>query len=163
MNAVRLQVLHRAPPQQPTKSVVKLEGGPAVSVKKICVRDQVGLSNCWHDRLVMVRDEARLRRGHNDQSRWGHQCSETTLTGESWFHLCTPLGIELTSLMTGSKLVDPWTSGNGCQCSEIAGSPLHVCLCTCMYAFMYGQKYLLWMCMYEYMYGRVHLHTGTCT
>jgi hypothetical protein len=28
----------------------------------------------------MVWDEARLRRGHrNDQSRQGHQCSETTL------------------------------------------------------------------------------------
>ncbi len=41
MNAVRLQALHRAPPQQPTMSVVKLEGGPAASVKsgqKSCVR-----------------------------------------------------------------------------------------------------------------------------
>ncbi len=32
-NEVRLQPLHRAPPQQPTPSVVKLEGGPAASVK----------------------------------------------------------------------------------------------------------------------------------
>ncbi len=39
--------------------------------------------------LVMVRDEACLRRGHNDQSRRGHQCSETTLTGESRFHIST--------------------------------------------------------------------------
>jgi hypothetical protein len=41
MNAVRLQTVHRAPPQQPTMSVVKPEGGPAVSVKpgqKSCVR-----------------------------------------------------------------------------------------------------------------------------
>jgi hypothetical protein len=41
MNAMRLQALHRAPPQQPTMSVVKLEGGPAVSMKpgqKSCVR-----------------------------------------------------------------------------------------------------------------------------
>ncbi len=40
MNEVRLQALHRAPPLQPTPSVVKLEGGPAVSVKpgqKSCV------------------------------------------------------------------------------------------------------------------------------
>ncbi len=40
-NVVRLQALHRAPPQQPTLSVVKLEGGPAASVKpgqKSCVR-----------------------------------------------------------------------------------------------------------------------------
>jgi hypothetical protein len=37
-------------------------------------------------RLVTVRDEARLRQGHNDQSRWGHQCNKTTLTGETQFH-----------------------------------------------------------------------------
>ncbi len=41
INAVRLQALHRAPPQQPTMSVVKPEGGPAASMKpgqKSCVR-----------------------------------------------------------------------------------------------------------------------------
>ncbi len=32
-NHVRLQALHRAPPQQPTPSVVKPGGRPAVSVK----------------------------------------------------------------------------------------------------------------------------------
>ncbi len=40
MNVVRLQALHRAPPQQTTLLVVKLEGGPAASVKpgqKSCV------------------------------------------------------------------------------------------------------------------------------
>jgi hypothetical protein len=40
-NEVRLQALVRAPPQQLTPSVVKLEGGPAVSMKlgqKSCVR-----------------------------------------------------------------------------------------------------------------------------
>ncbi len=39
-NEVGLQALHRAPPQQPTLLVVKLEGGPAASVKpgqKSCV------------------------------------------------------------------------------------------------------------------------------
>ncbi len=36
------------------------------------VWDQVGLSHCWHNGLVTVRDETRLRRGHNDQSRQGH-------------------------------------------------------------------------------------------
>ncbi len=73
------------------------------------VWDQVGLSHCRHDGIVMVRDEAHLRRGHNDQSRWGHQYSETTLTGESRFHMSTPLGIEPGSLMmgTGSPL-DQW-------------------------------------------------------
>ncbi len=40
-NEVRLQALHTAPTQQLTLSVVKLEGGPAASVKpgqKSCVR-----------------------------------------------------------------------------------------------------------------------------
>ncbi len=39
-NEVKLQALHRAPPQQLTPSVVKLEGGPAARVKpgqKSCV------------------------------------------------------------------------------------------------------------------------------
>ncbi len=45
------------------------------------------------------------------------------LTGESQFHISTPLGIEPGSLMTGSKRVDHWTSGTVCECSEIAGSP----------------------------------------
>jgi hypothetical protein len=49
-NEVRLQALHRAPPQQPTPSVVKLEGGPAVSVKpgqKGCVRSS-GIAGSLH-------------------------------------------------------------------------------------------------------------------
>ncbi len=88
------------------------------------VWDQVGLSHCQHDGgLVAVRDEACLRRGHIGQSCRGHQCSETTLTGESRFHVSTPLGIEPRSLMTGSTQVDHWTSGTVYECSEIAGSP----------------------------------------
>ncbi len=55
--------------------------------------DQVGLSHCRHDSLVTVWDEACLRRGYNDQPCRGHQCSETTLTGESRFHISTPLGL----------------------------------------------------------------------
>ncbi len=35
---------------------------------------QVGLSLCWYDGLVTVRDKARLRRGHHDQSHRGHHC-----------------------------------------------------------------------------------------
>jgi hypothetical protein len=128
MNAVRLQALHRAPWQQPTMSVVKPEGGPAASLKlgqKSCVRSS-GISHCQHDVLVMVLDKARLRQGHNDQSRRGHQCSETTLTGESRFHLSTPLRIEPESLMMGSKWVDHWTSETVRECSEIAGSPQYL-------------------------------------
>jgi hypothetical protein len=83
----------------------------------------VGLSHCRHDRVVTVQDEARLRQGHNDQSCQDHQCSETTLTGESRFHIRTPLGIETGSLITGSKRVDHWTSLTVYECSEIAGSP----------------------------------------
>ncbi len=51
-------------------------------------------------------------------------CSKTTPTGESWFHIRTPRGIECGSLMTGRKQVDHWTSGTVYECSEIAGSPL---------------------------------------
>ncbi len=70
------------------------------------VWDQMGLSHCQHDGLVTVRDEARIRRGPNDQSRRGHQCRETMITGESQFHISTPLGIVPWSLITGSKRVD---------------------------------------------------------
>jgi hypothetical protein len=55
---------HQGSPQQLTMSVVKPEGGPAASVKP--GQNQVGLSHCRHDGLVMVRDKARIRRGHND-------------------------------------------------------------------------------------------------
>jgi hypothetical protein len=118
MNAVRLQALHRAPPLQPTMLDAKSEGGPAASVKpgqKSCVRSSgiITLSAQWHSD----------RRGHNDQSRLGHQCSETTLTGESRFHISTSLGIEPGSLMTGSKQVDHRTRGTVYECSQIAGSP----------------------------------------
>ncbi len=50
------------------------------------VWDQVGLSHCRHHGLVTVRDKARLRQGHNDQTWRGHQCSKTSLTGETLFH-----------------------------------------------------------------------------
>jgi hypothetical protein len=83
----------------------------------------VELSHCWHASLVMVWDEARLRRGNHDQSCRGHQCSETMLTGGSRFHMSTPLVIEPGSLMTGSKHVNQWTSGTVYERSEIAGSP----------------------------------------
>ncbi len=75
------------------------------------VWDQVGLSHCRHEGLVMVRDEARLKRGHrNYQSRRGHQCSETTLPGESRFHISPPRGFEPGFLVIGSKRVVHWTS-----------------------------------------------------
>jgi hypothetical protein len=44
-------------------------------------------------------------------------------TGESRFHISTPLGILPRSLMTESKQVDHLTRGTVCECSEIAGSP----------------------------------------
>jgi hypothetical protein len=49
--------------------------------------------------------------------------TNVTLTGESRFHISTPLGIEPESLMMGSKRVDHWTSGTVYECSENAGSP----------------------------------------
>ncbi len=60
------------------------------------------------------------------------------LTGESQFHMNTPLGIEPGSLQTESKWVDHWTSGTVCECSEIAGSP--------QYIQMKDQRYLRGQC-----------------
>jgi hypothetical protein len=105
-NHMRLQALHRAPPQQPTPSVVKPEVRPAASVKpgqESCVRSRgtVTLSargpsdSCWGRSPV------------DDQSRRGHQCSETTLTGESRFHISPPRGFEPVTLVAGSKQVSP--------------------------------------------------------
>ncbi len=86
--------------------------------------DQVGLSHCRHEGLVMVRDKARLRRGHrNNQSCRGHQCSQTMLTGESRFHISPPRGFEPRSLVMRSKRVVHWTSETWWEWSEIAGSP----------------------------------------
>ncbi len=82
----------------------------------------MGLSHCRHNGLVTIWDKARLRRGHNDQSRRGHQCSKTTLTGESQCHISIPLGIDPGSLMR-SKGLTHWTSETVYECSEIAGSP----------------------------------------
>jgi hypothetical protein len=89
------------------------------------VWDQVGLSHCRHEGLVMVWNEARLRRDHrNDQSCRGHQCSETTLAGESRFHTSTPLGIwTQVPCERGSKRVVHWTSETWWESSEIAGAP----------------------------------------
>jgi hypothetical protein len=49
-------------------------------------------------------------RGHDDQSRRGHQGSMTTLTGESLFHLSPPRGFKPGSLVSGSKGLVHWTS-----------------------------------------------------
>jgi hypothetical protein len=56
-------------------------------------------------------------------SRLEAYCSETTLTGESRFHISTPLRIEPGSLIMGCKQVDHWTSETVYECGEIAGSP----------------------------------------
>jgi hypothetical protein len=86
--------------------VVKPEERPAGSVKpgqESCVRSSgtVTLSargpsdSCWGQNPV------------DDQSRQGHQCSETTLTGESRFHISPPRGFEPVTLVAGSKQVSP--------------------------------------------------------
>ncbi len=87
------------------------------------VWDQVGLSHCWYKGPVTVRDKAWLRQGHNDQSRRSHQYSETTLTGESRFHISPPRSFEPGSLVMGSKQIVHWTSETWWEWSEIACSP----------------------------------------
>jgi hypothetical protein len=112
-NEVRLQALHRAPPSSWLRQLWSRKGDLqwAWNRDRKAVWDQVGLSYCRHEGLVTVRDEASFRRGHNDQSRQRHQCSETTLTGESWFHISTPSGIwtrvPCDRKQTGSPL-DQW-------------------------------------------------------
>ncbi len=57
---------------------------------------------------------------------WRQQCSETTLTGESWFHILhkyPPWGFEPRSLMTGSKQVVHWTSETWWECRLSTGLP----------------------------------------
>jgi hypothetical protein len=104
---VRSQALHRAPPQQPTLWLWSRKGDlqRAWNRGRKAVWDQVG----YH--IIGTRDKACLRRGHNDQSWRGHQHSETTLTGESRFHILTPWGIwtrvPCDRKQTGSPL-DQW-------------------------------------------------------
>ncbi len=60
------------------------------------VWDQVWLSHCRH--------EGRLRWGHrNDQICQGHQCSETSLTGEPRLHISPPQGFEPRPLWREAK------------------------------------------------------------
>jgi hypothetical protein len=109
-------------PQQLTSLVVKPEGRPAASMKpgqESCVRSSGIIT------LSARGPSDGLGRSHEDQSRWGHQFSETSLTGESWFHWSTPGGFEPGSLVTGSKQVVHWTSETWWEWSEIAGSPQH--------------------------------------
>ncbi len=90
-NHVRLLALDRAPPQQPTPSVVKPEGRPAASVKpgqESCMRSS-GTVTLW----ARGPSDSWGRSPVDDQSRRGHQCSEIMLTGESRFHISTPQGI----------------------------------------------------------------------
>ncbi len=115
-NGVRLQDLHRAPP----RDSVGCEAGMETCSER---ETGTGLSHCRHEGLVMVWDRARLRRGYDDQLCQGHQCSKTTLTGESWFHISPPRGFEPRSLVTGSKGLVHWTSETWWEPSEIAGSP----------------------------------------
>ncbi len=96
-------------------SVVKLEGGPAANVKpgqKSCVIKSIKSAStllAWSlvkhplkgdgaAGLHIVGTEPSEAPTEGHRSQWselcqGHQCSETTLTWESWFHASTPMGI----------------------------------------------------------------------
>jgi hypothetical protein len=107
---------------QPHTSVADYVGCEAWWRTCICVRSSgiITLSG-WLPRDGTGRSPPQTR------PQWsmtlGYQCSEAILTGESRFHISTPLEIELGSLMTGSKRVVHWTSGTWCEYSEIASSP----------------------------------------
>ncbi len=58
----------------------------------------------------------------DDQSRRGHQCSETMLTGESQSHISPPRGFEPVTLVAGSKQVSPLDQWDMVKACEIAGS-----------------------------------------
>jgi hypothetical protein len=89
--------------------VVKTEGRPAVSVKpgqESCVRSSGtvtllarGPSDSWGRSPV------------DDQSRQGHQCSKTSLTGESRFHISIPPeDLNLWPLWREANRLVHWTS-----------------------------------------------------
>ncbi len=67
-NKVRLQALHRAPPQQPTSSVVKPEGRPSVSVKP-------GQESCVRSSGIITL----LARGPSDGSERGPHSDKATM------------------------------------------------------------------------------------
>ncbi len=99
---MRLQALHRAPPQQPTPSVVKPEGRPAASVKpgqESCVRSSGTVTLTarvvWDEALLMfnhvrVTNVARQREQENPGSTQ-----------------VPPRGFEPVTLVAGSKQVSP--------------------------------------------------------
>ncbi len=138
-NEVRLQAFHRAPSQQPTPLVVKPEGRPAASMKpgqKSCVIKSIKSAYTLSVRSLVkhLKDDeaaglhivgAKHLKGDeaSDRTCRGHQCSETTLTGESRFHIVPPWGFEPGSLVMGSKRVVHWISEMWWEWSEIAGSP----------------------------------------
>jgi hypothetical protein len=90
---IRLQALNRAPSPPPCSQLYRLWSRKEdlqrawKGADRRAVWDQVGLSHYRNDGPVMVWDKAYLRRGHNDQSRRYHQCSETTPTGESRYYI----------------------------------------------------------------------------
>ncbi len=92
------------------------------------VWDQVGLSHCQYDGLVTVRDEAHLRRGHNDQTHWGHQRSETKLTGESRFHTSSHPGDWTRVTHDGKQTGEPLDQWN-CKVDAVRLQALHkICI-----------------------------------
>jgi hypothetical protein len=86
------------------------------SRRRICSEHETGTEELFetsriitlsHYGLVTVRYEAHLRRGHNDQLRQSHQCSETMLTGESRFHISTFIGLNPGPPHEGKQTDDP--------------------------------------------------------
>ncbi len=112
---------------------------PAWNRDRRAVWDQVGLSHCRNDSPVTVWDKARLRQGHMDQTCWGHQCGETTLTGESGFHISTPW-----VLNTGPSLweANRWTTG-----------PVELCMYAVRLQALHNQRVLPWLDLFDQVYN----------
>jgi hypothetical protein len=98
------------PPSSRLRRLWSRKGDPAASVKpgqESCVRSS-GIITLPARGPSDSSGQGHIRRGHNDdQSCRGHQCSETSLTGESRFHISTPQGIWTQVPCDGKQRVSP--------------------------------------------------------
>jgi hypothetical protein len=108
--------------------IVHFEVGHSYTCSVLCLASKQTLWYSYHSGLCSfcrLRETIQYSKNIPEKPIY---CSEASLTGESWFHKSTPLGIEPGSLITGSKWVNHWTSSTVYECSEIAGSKQYLFL-----------------------------------